>query len=160
MRRVENLDVLALGYYDGPLRRAVLAIKRGRRDILASLAGRLGKLVVPNELLVGVPTTQIRRYRRGFDGGVLLASRVAMHASTRSVELLRSLQNGAQQGRTGLQRRASVGRFSVRMKENTPSTVTLIDDVCTTGTTLYDCATALARVDILVTRALTLAMVA
>ncbi len=157
-RRLDGFSVVALGAYDGALRRAVLAMKSGRRDILRAFAARLSSLVTDDAILVGVPTTRTRRHHRGFDCGVLLASVVASHASTQTQRLL-DARGMPQHGRSGVARRRSTGRFSVRRTELLSPRVTLIDDVCTTGTTMLECARILLHARHIVVRALTVALV-
>ncbi len=158
IRDLDGFSVIALGAYEGALRRAVLAMKSGRRDILRAFAVRLASLVADDAILVGIPTTRSRRHHRGFDCGVLLASDVASHSSSRAQRLL-DARGIPQHGRSGVARRLAIGRFSIRCTELISSRVTLVDDVCTTGTTMLECARILMRAQHSVVRALTVAVV-
>jgi len=146
--RTGSLDVTAAGRYEGPLRSAILAYKRGRRDageILADLLGecvreRLGAQTV----LVPVPTAAARRRERGFDQGVRLAQRLAAGAGCPLVLALRRRDGGAQRGRSRAGRLRACGHFACvapRLVEGTE--ILLVDDVVTTGATLLDCADTL-----------------
>ena len=157
-RYLDGFPVIALGAYDGPLRRAVLAMKSGRRDILRAFATRLSSLVTSDEIFVGVPTTRTRRFHRGFDCGVLLASVLASRTATHMQRLLEA-RGIPQHGRSGVARRLATGRFSYRCSAERSLRVTLIDDVCTTGATILECARILMQAQHTVVRALTVALV-
>ena len=157
-RSLDGFQVIALGAYDGPLRRAVLAMKSGRRDILRAFAIRLSSLVTSDEIFVGVPTIRTRRFHRGFDCGVFLASIVASRTSTHMQRLL-DARGIPQHGRSGVARRLATGRFSLRYSEKRSLRITLIDDVCTTGATMLECARLLMQAQHTVVRALTVALV-
>ncbi len=149
--RVGPLPVAALGSYDGILRRAVLALKRGRRDVVAVLAEALAERFDGEfdggPILVPVPTTARRRGERGFDQGLLLARGIGNRAGVEVLCALRKRRGaGPQHGRSRTERLAASGRFVCAAPELlTGVGVLLVDDVVTTGSTLRDCAAALER---------------
>jgi predicted amidophosphoribosyltransferase len=158
VRTLPTLRVYGLGEYSGALRRAVLATKDGRRDVARALGERLAALVPPNALLVPVRTTAWRRRIRGFDG-VDYVARTAARASGASVACaLEPLKNDAQRGRSREARLAARGRFWCDAGLVSGRAVTLIDDVCTTGTTLEDCAETLRAAGAKVAQALVVAI--
>lgn len=141
--RLPGLTVTALGAYAGGLRAAVLALKSGRRDVAETLGRRVAHLVAPRSLLVPIPTTAVRRRVRGIDGVALVAQYAAEISRARVTRALEQRTGDAQRGRTRAQRLAAHGRFVCRDVGVAAQRVTLFDDVCTTGATLRDCATAI-----------------
>jgi predicted amidophosphoribosyltransferase len=141
--RFPALRVTAFGAYEGSLRAAVLALKDGRRDVAESLGQLVASLFQPNSLVVPVPTTARRRRIRGIDGVALVAHCAAAIAGARVIEALRRQPGEAQHGRSRAQRLEAWGRFACDPAKVAGRRVTLFDDVCTTGTTLRDCAAAL-----------------
>jgi ComF family protein len=142
------LPVLALGAYRAGLRRAILSLKYGRRDVAVALgalmAERAAPLLPPGRILVPVPTTRARRAERGFDQGSLLAEALGRASGLPVLALLRQTAGDAQRGRSRAERLEAWGRFactSASLAEG--SGVLLVDDVVTTGVTLRDCARAL-----------------
>jgi len=139
-----SLRVAALGTYDGPLRRAILALKRGRRDVGIALASalhrRFGAELRPQCILLPVPTTPGRRAERGFDQGALLARELARCSGLGVLEILRQTAGDAQRGRSRIARLGARGRFYCDAAALVPGLeVVLVDDVTTTGATLRDC---------------------
>jgi ComF family protein len=143
---LEGLRCVALGEYEGVLRRAILALKGGRRDVGDALGALLGAAVEPMQvdMLVPVPTTVARRRERGFDQGELLARAASRRAELPVAALLRQSAGDRQRGRSRTERLAAVGRF-VCMPASilAGARVLLVDDVATTGATLRDCAETL-----------------
>ncbi len=159
---VAGLEVRSLGPYEGALRRAVLALKGGRRDVGAILgallAERCGNRLAAGALLVPVPTTQARRRSRGFDQAELLARAVAAETGLTCAGALARRSGGVQHGRSRSERLLARERFrcSARMPL-AGRTVVLIDDVVTTGATLADCGSALREAGATLTTALVVA---
>ncbi len=135
-----TLNIRAAGAYEGHLARAVLALKSGRRDVADALALRLEPLLRAGDLLVPVPTTARRRRIRGMDNVVVLAQKASWLAGTTVVPALRRTGADMQRGRSRAQRLAASGRFLCDASAVAARRIVLVDDVCTTGATLEDCA--------------------
>jgi len=139
--RFPALRVRAFGFYEGALRSAVLALKDGRRDVAGALGGRVARLVERDSVLVPVPTTTRRLRVRGLDGVAAAARAAAAGAGAIVLAALEQQSGDAQRGRSRAARLAAYGRFSCSSAV-AARRVTLFDDVCTTGSTLRDCAEA------------------
>jgi predicted amidophosphoribosyltransferase len=131
----------ALGPYEGALREAIVAMKRGERDPLDAFAALLDHLPIGTPL-IPLPTSRGRVAQRGFDQALELARRVARRRALALVEPL--VKHGRPQEGCGRHARlAAAGRFRLRPGVALPAEATLLDDVCTTGATLRDAAATL-----------------
>lgn len=144
-------DAEALHAYDGPLARAVAALKYSGEIQLAGPLGRLlarsAALARPWDLIVPVPMHPWRAVLRGYNHAALLARWAAHHADQpRSLapRLLRRLRaTPPQAGLDAPARRANLtGAIGVRLPVAGRS-VLVLDDVTTTGATLGACIAAL-----------------
>ncbi|MEO1322972.1 MAG: ComF family protein [Pseudomonadota bacterium] len=152
--------------YDEASRPAILQLKHsGRRDALKVMCNWMamaGRDILPEtDWLVPVPLHYQRLAARGYNQAAWLTQGVARRTGTLALvdALSRKRNTPSQGGLTARQRRRNVaGAFEVRTSRQTRikgSTVTLIDDVLTTGSTLAACTKALkkagaARVNVLV----------
>jgi predicted amidophosphoribosyltransferase len=134
--------VRAAGDYSGPLRDAILGLKRGERAYLDPLAALLAPLVPPGTAVVPVTTTRRRAAERGFDQARELARRVAALRCGWIDDVLQK-HGAAQRGRSRSERLVARGRFTLRPGAAVPAAALLVDDVLTTGATLRDAAAAL-----------------
>jgi len=155
--RFPSLRVRAFGIYEGPLRAAVLALKDGRRDVAEALGSRVAPLIEPRCVLVPIPTTSRRLRARGLDGVAAVARSAAAIAGAGILAALEQRSGDAQRGRSRTQRLAAFGRFACS-SEVAARRITLFDDVCTTGSTLRDCAAAVRGAGGIVEDAVVLAL--
>jgi ComF family protein len=145
------LEGLRAGYlFAGPLREGIHRFKyEGERGLAGPLAGLLSpaarSLPWPIDVVVPVPLHPARERQRGYNQSVLLAQ--ALAKVTRAPLDIRSLRRERdtrpQMGLTAAERRANVvGAFAGRPGALAGKRVMLLDDVCTTGSTLEACAQA------------------
>jgi ComF family protein len=136
--------------YEGPLRRALAALKYSGASRLASpLADasvrRLEDLlaITGRATLVTVPVHVERRRSRGYDQAELIAARLAARAGLpmRSV-LERVRPTTKQHGLNRVERLANL-RDAFAVRTRAPPTAILVDDIVTTTATLEACATVL-----------------
>jgi len=154
-----TLDVLALAPYEGPVRRTVLALKNGRRDVARAFAQRMCDVLGGVEMLVPVPTTAARRRQRGFDGCQFIAHCIAERLPVRVHANLVQIAGDKQRGRDRDARLQARGRFAWRGPALHGTHITLLDDVVTTGATLEDCARVLRAHGAIVQHAVVVARV-
>ena len=158
VRVLPTLRVYALAEYRGALRRAVLALKDGRRDVARALGERLSAMISAPVLLVPVRTTATRRRVRGIDGVEYLTRVAARRTGAHVACALEPIGGDAQRGRSRVERLSARNRFWCDAGVVAGRAVTLVDDVCTTGTTLEDCAAALRTAGAIVSQALVVAV--
>ncbi|HEY6487344.1 MAG TPA: hypothetical protein VIX83_13255 [Candidatus Cybelea sp.] len=156
--RFPLLRVSGIAPYEGRLRDAILALKDGRRDVAEALGRLAARLVACDAVLLPVPTTLKRRRLRGMDGVALMARVAANAAGARVVLALNQRSGDAQRGRCRASRLAAHGRFGCDTSEVAGRCVTLFDDVCTTGSTLRDCAGAVREAGGMVNHAIVVAV--
>jgi len=156
---VDGIPGLAAGAYDGVLRRAIVAMKRGERAYLDAFVPFLARHVPAGAILVPLPTTWRRRNARGFDQALELARRTALACGASTCPVLRK-RGSAQRGLGRSARLEARGRFAVCDGVGLPETAVVIDDVFTTGGTLRDGIAALRAAGVRVTGALVLARTA
>jgi ComF family protein len=145
----------SLGPYEGALRIAIHQLKyAGRRRAARRLVAELladesaFRLVATSDLVVPVPLHPRRLRERGFNQAALLAQEIARRADRAFCPdaLVRRVDTLPQAGLTAAVRRRNVrDAFAVRRRPAVAGrTLTLVDDVVTTGATALACGRALA----------------
>jgi len=159
---------LAYAFHGGPLREAIHQFKY---QDLRSLAGPLGRLMsvgweslAPQEptidVIVPVPLHPARQRQRGYNQAALLAHEVGAHLQIPVIDsiLIRRKATTPQVGLGIQERRANVqDAFCCSADGLSGKQVMLIDDVCTTGSTLQSACAALKQAGTLSVWAYTLA---
>lgn len=149
-----GVTMRALGSYDGLLRRAIVAMKDGERAYLEAFAALITERLPPSGALVPLPTSRARRAARGFDQSIAIAERVARACDVPVFDILEK-HGGPQQGRRRFDRLTGP-TFALR-RGGLPARVTLLDDVCTTGSTIAAAVAALTAAGIVVEATIVLA---
>jgi ComF family protein len=152
---VEGVRLLiSAGAFDGPLRTAIHNFKYESDTPLARpLAQMLSDVLARDEnaaldgdppALVPVPLHVERRKARGYNQSELLARELSKLTGWRVVKgLERIRETRSQVGLSAQERRQNMqGAFAWR-GDAVPQRVLLVDDVCTSGATLSQCAAAL-----------------
>lgn len=140
-------------YYDGPVKDGVHALKFGRKSWRARVFGRYvaqaaaGHLGGQFDAVTYVPVSPWRNFRRGFDQARLLAEAAAKIWGVRAEPTLRKIRhNRPQSSLNDPEARAKNVRdvYTVPRPERVRGRrFLLIDDVCTTGSTLSAATDAL-----------------
>ena len=148
-----NLKCAAPLWYEGNVREGLLAFKfqgaRGSAKPLGELVARCAAEQFSGEFdtVTWVPVSQKRLRKRGYDQAGLLAEEACRLWDTRAVRLLeKCVDTPAQSGISEpAARRANVlGVFDiVSGAEVAGKRILLVDDICTTGATLAECARVL-----------------
>ena len=140
----------SFGAYGGWLRAAIIAFKYGDERVRNVHLGALLAKVVPEvgtvDNLVPVPLHRRRLRERGFNQAELLARQVHILTGFQVLNALeRTRATPHQVGLSGIDRVANVSDAFrlVQGIDVTGKRLALIDDVCTTGSTLGACATTL-----------------
>ena len=159
-RGLKAIDaVIAAGSYDSSplLRKAILTFKFRRVTTLSEdlghwMADALHGLLLPPKflqdttpVLTAVPLHWSRRYERGFNQAELLGRVISKRTAWRMADLLRRIRPTGHQSRRQREERLTAleGAFRFSGTGKAPPYVILIDDLCTTGATLDECAKAL-----------------
>lgn len=158
--------VSASSYHDCPLlRKAIHTFKYGR---IPALHHDLGKMLLSvtqyfkddnSIVLCPVPLHWSRRFSRGFNQSMLLASIVSEKEGWPIANVIKRVRPTGHQTRRKREERfhAMKNAFSVRKGIRVPDCVLLIDDLATTGATLENCAKALKEAGVKRVEALTVA---
>lgn len=159
-RGLNHIDaVVAAGSYDQSplLKKAILTFKYKRIPALADDLARLMNqsidgLLLPFSngqppVLCPVPLHWTRHFDRGFNQSLLLASRIGKFRSWPVEDLLDRVRPTGHQARRPRAERltALIDAFRIYKGKTPPPWVILVDDLCTTGATLDECAKALKK---------------
>jgi len=152
-RGVGRVRIRSACAYRGVTRQMVHRLKfdcvRDAALVLADLiAGEARKLSLPGDTVVTwVTMPRWRRLQRGIDHGELLARAVAERLGLQAQQTLlcHRKRGAAVQHRLGREARLHNLQNAFQGMENLPQSILLVDDVCTTGATVYTCVQALMQ---------------
>lgn len=143
----------AIWYYSDSVRRSIHKFKFYNTRSYSAAFGRLlaMRLIKDSafryDAVTWIPTTPLRRLRRGYDQSQLLAAALCRELHIKPIRALRRNRNTPPQSLLGdaAQRRANVmGAFTpVRPENFIGKRILLVDDVVTTGATASECAKVL-----------------
>lgn len=147
--------VQAVAVYEGYMREILQAVKYSFRPDLAAAVGSLLAAGVENDpaydridAVIPVPLHPERLAARGYNQGLLLAKPVAaaLRAPVLTETLIRKRFTESQSGLGRRERKANVaGAFLVvNCRAVAGKNLLLVDDICTTGYTLSECARVLS----------------
>lgn len=155
-------------YYEGAVRKALLDFKfKGRMGGLPCFGSLMAQCAAEEfsggfDAVTWVPVSRKRLRKRGFDQARYLAGSLCVEWHTEPQETLRkTVDNPAQSGlEDAAARRANVlGVYeAVKPEDIRGKRFLLIDDICTTGATLAECARVLRQAGAADVLCLTLAM--
>ena len=142
--------IAATGPHDGKLQKAIWSLKFENGRALAAplgerLSRRLRELDWAIDMIVPVPLNQKRLRQRGYNQSELMARYIA---ATPPILLMpqaidRAIDTRSQVGLNMQERKENMkGVFRADSQAVANKTILLIDDVCTTGSTLEACAQA------------------
>jgi len=135
---------VACWHYRGEAAGLVRELKYARATkVVSELADAIAVVVPSSEIISWIPATPTRRRRRGFDQCELLARAVARRTGGRVVRLLRRADDRSQTSRDMAGRLIGPRLDYVGSRRHARSSVVLIDDVSTTGSTLAAAAASL-----------------
>ena len=134
-------------YYHGPVRDSLLRLKfHGCASAAGPLGDELGRCVEEAgysfDLVTWTPVSRRRLRRRGYDQARLIAESACRRWNAKPVRLLQKVRhNAAQSGLDSAARRAENVKDVYRPAGDCAGKrILLIDDICTTGSTLSACA--------------------
>lgn len=149
---LRRLDVCAYTRYEGIMRAVILVIKYSRNPQLSQSILNITKLsrtFFANSILCPVPLHPRRLLQRRFNQATEIARAICTQVPTcRVAHLLKRQRHTKPQRNLSTRKRMSNIKGSIKASSslsliNPTQRIILIDDVCTTGATLVECAEVL-----------------
>lgn len=149
---IDGLTVFAVIKFkeDSPVAQLIHRFKYDGAKEIAEILGMLFPYIPHSAFLIPVPLHRRRSNSRGFNQSLLLAQELSKKWSLPIADILqRHRYTKPQVELNGLERLTNVtDAFSMKNPEeklDPSATYTIIDDVCTTGSTINECAKALKK---------------
>jgi predicted amidophosphoribosyltransferase len=144
MRNPGESQITSVWPHQGRPAELVRELKYGRAtSVVTELAEAMAGIAPAADVVTWVPASPDRRRRRGFDQGELLARAIARRLELPVRKMLRRIDEVPQTARE-LEGRLAGPRFSgLGRRLRFKASVLLVDDVCTTGSTLRSAAAVL-----------------
>lgn len=144
-------DIFAVDDFNPQIRKIIHdlkynAIKKHAIDILKFGITPFYEILSGADFVTSVPLHWLRFIRRGYNQSEVLAKTVSKELDIEYRKtMFRTRYNFTQTKKTAEQRRkASIGLFALKKNCNVENkTIVIVDDVCTTGSTVSDCARVL-----------------
>jgi competence protein ComFC len=157
--------IMSVWEYEGIIERAILKIKHeGCYDIINELMEKVFEkieLTLPGDTVITyVPMYKKREKERGFNQARLIAEKIGKKTGKPVAGLLEKAKDGPSQTSLESQERFENVRnvFIAKSIGTQPQSVLLVDDICSTGSTLNECRKALENSGVKNVLAFTLAM--
>lgn len=142
----------AVWYYKGDVRKSLLRFKFGNRRSYAISYGKLLAMKIHEnfenfDILTGIPTGFLRKFKRGYDHVNLIAQATAQELGVPFVPTLKKIRQTPPQSSlaSSARRKANVlGAYRVLdPAQIAGKRIVLLDDIITTGSTASECARVL-----------------
>ncbi len=147
---LEGHGTMSIWEYEGIIKKAILKIKReGCYDIINELMDKAFEKIelnLPGETVVTyVPMFRKKEKERGFNQARLMAEKIGEKTGRPVAGLLEKVKDNPPQINLDPQERFENVRnvFITKLTETQPRSVLLVDDICSTGSTLNECRKAL-----------------
>lgn len=138
--------------FDERARRIATAYKdQGEQRLAAEMARLMARYLAPEwlrekPLITCVPATAAALRRRGFDHAELIGKKLAEETGLAQAQVLERPRSADQRKLSRKGRQTNMARrFRAFPGASVPKSVVLVDDVCTTGSTLYAASDALVE---------------
>jgi ComF family protein len=153
--RLRHIDAIrAVSYFeDGPIRRAIHYLKYNNRKAVSTILGKIladgfQRFNLTADVIVPVTLHPARLHQRGYNQSELLARELGhlLDIPVNSSTLQRIRNTKSQMELSADERHQNImNAFVCRDEKLSGQKILLIDDVCTTGSTLDACADALKQ---------------
>lgn len=159
-----SLDSLTcMARFSGVIEKYVHQMKYSPNRPCALYAGKLlylHTLWPTSDCVTAVPLSRFRKLERGFNQAAMMAEEFSAFSRIPYLPLLKRIKHDSPQAEVHsrtIRATRLQGRYATITTDSIPTSVLLIDDVCTSGATLEECATVLKHAGAKIVHGLTLA---